>query len=406
MTDHAATAAAGRAPADPERLALEFHHGGRLMDPTLAGVQIWRVRITADGEPVGSLQATRGLWWTAIRLRERLIDEGAFLAEVAQQLLDPDGSFTAAFTELVKRPEHMLIFDRCEMVPPWDDALTVAGMVTAVIDRLTDSSFAVVFPRAGAPGSVGARLLEQAGTLLTAVGFTDGLLVLDTSTGALTSAAIRVRDHLVDRARHGGVDRDDLDEEDWFENQEYQALTPRTAGLLRLAVEQLSQEAWQEIAALGDEALPRGAGGLFGSLPLVILRQESGWRRQMARVFDDLAADLADGEVVPLCRGEVMALDLGIRRAQNIHRNRPGLLAQAVEGLPAEARDFDWYACFDLLFAGRGVSMLDDVLDGIDGIEDSDIDQVMGTVDPAPLDWFSPFDDDRARDPDRGFRHP
>ncbi|WP_392963521.1 hypothetical protein [Streptomyces sp. LN245] len=85
MTDHAATAATGRAPADPERLALEFHHGGRLMDPTLAGVQIWQVCVTADGEPVGSLRATRALWWTAIRLRERLTDEGSFPAEVAQK---------------------------------------------------------------------------------------------------------------------------------------------------------------------------------------------------------------------------------------------------------------------------------------------------------------------------------
>jgi hypothetical protein len=403
MTDHAATAATGRAPADPERLALEFRHGGRLMDPTMAGVQIWQVCVTADGEPVGSLRATRALWWTAIRLRERLTDEGSFLAVVAQQLLNPDRSFTAAFDELVKRPEYMLIFDRCEMVPPWDDALTVAGVVAAAIDRLTDNSFVLVFPRHGAHGGVGAQLLEQAGTLLAAVEFTDELLVLDTTTGALAGASIRVRDRLIDRARHGGVDRDDLDEEDWFENQEYQALTPRMAALLRLAVEQLSQEAWQEIAALGDEALPRGAGGLFGSLPLVILRQEGGWRRQMARAFDDLAADLADGYVVLLCRGEVMALDLGIRRAQNIYRNRPRLLAQAVEGLPAEARDFDWYACSDLLFEGHDVSLLDDVLDGI---EDSDIDDAMGMVDPAPLDWFSPFDDTRARDPARGFRHP
>lgn len=156
MTDHAATAATGRAPADPERLALEFRHGGRLMDPTMAGVQIWQVCITADGEPVGSLRATRALWWTAIRLRERLTDEGSFLAVVAQQLLNPDRSFTAAFDELVKRPEYMLIFDRCEMVPPWDDALTVAGVVAAAIGRLTDNSFVLVFP-ATARTAVSAR---------------------------------------------------------------------------------------------------------------------------------------------------------------------------------------------------------------------------------------------------------
>ncbi|MFI8186721.1 hypothetical protein ACIF70_40500 [Actinacidiphila glaucinigra] len=97
-------------------------------------------------------------------------------------------------------------------------------------------------------------------------------------------------------------------------------------------MEQLSQEAWQEVAALGDEPLPRGAGGLFGALPPVTLRQDGYWRRQMARTFDDLAADLAKGGVVPLCTGEEMALHLGIRRAQNIHHNRPRVVAQTVEG--------------------------------------------------------------------------
>ena len=126
----------------------------------------------------------------------------------------------------------------------------------------------------------------------------------------------------------------------------------------------------------------------------------------MARTFDDLAADLADGDVVPLCTGEEMALHLGIRRAKNIHRTRPRLVAQAVEGLPAAARDFDWYACSDLLFEDHDVLMLFD--DALDGIEDSgsDVNQALGMVNMAPLDWFSPFDDDRARDPDRGFRHP
>lgn len=74
-----------------------------------------------------------------------------------------------------------------------------------------------------------------------------------------------------------------------------------------------------------------------------------GWRHRRPRrdsligrrgedAFDDLAADLADGDVVLLCRGEVMALHLGIRRAQNVYRNRTRLLAQAVEGLPDAAR--------------------------------------------------------------------
>ena len=94
MTDHAATTTPVRVPADPARLALEFRHGDRLLDPAGAGTQTWQVVVTADGEPVGSMQATRGLWWKADDLRERLTDEGSFVAEVSQQLLDPDGSFT------------------------------------------------------------------------------------------------------------------------------------------------------------------------------------------------------------------------------------------------------------------------------------------------------------------------
>ncbi|MGW2347418.1 hypothetical protein [Actinacidiphila glaucinigra] len=240
MTGHTGRPATGRAPADPARLQLEFRHRDRLMDPTAAGAQVWQVDITADGEPAGSLQATRGLWWKAVDLRERLTDEGSFTAEVARRILRPDGAFTDDFDDLIQRAGYLLVLDRCEMKPPWDDPLTVAGVVTSVIDRLTDTFFAVVLPRAGAPGSVGAHLLEPAGRMPAAVEFTDELLILDTSRAPLAGAAIRVRDRLIDRSRHGGVDRAGLDERDWIENREYQALTPRTAALLRLAMRQLS----------------------------------------------------------------------------------------------------------------------------------------------------------------------
>ncbi|MFI8186720.1 hypothetical protein ACIF70_40495 [Actinacidiphila glaucinigra] len=49
--------------------------------------------------------------------------------------------------------------------------------------------------------------------------------------------------------------------------------------------------------------------------------------------------------------------------------------------------------------------LLDDALDGIED-SDNDINQASGMVNIAPLDWFAPFDEDRARDTDRGFRHP
>ncbi|MDX2647605.1 hypothetical protein PV341_29360 [Streptomyces sp. PA03-1a] len=58
MTDHAA-AATVRTPADPARLTLEFRHSDRLLDPAGSGTQTWQVLVIADGETVGSVQATR-----------------------------------------------------------------------------------------------------------------------------------------------------------------------------------------------------------------------------------------------------------------------------------------------------------------------------------------------------------
>jgi len=122
--------------------------------------------------------------------------------------------------------------------------------------------------------------------------------------------------------------------------------------VLRLALAELSREAWQDVAALGSEPLKRGAAGVFGALPPPLtLAQDSTWRRQMARTFDDLAADLAVGTgVEPRSTGEEMALHLGIARAGALTRNRPRLVAEAVAGMPEHRGDFDWDACSDGLF--------------------------------------------------------
>src|SRR4051812_47479822 len=81
----------------------------------------------------------------------------------------------------------------------------------------------------------------------------------------------------------------------------------------------------------------------------------------MARAFDDLAADCSsDAEVEPRSTGEEMALHLAIARAQDLTRNRPRLVRDAVAGLPEERADFDWDACSDLLFQDHDVLMLFD----------------------------------------------
>jgi hypothetical protein len=77
-----------------------------------------------------------------------------------------------------------------------------------------------------------------------------------------------------------------------------------------------------------------------------------------------------------------MALHLGIAHARALERNRPRL----------DCSDHDVLMLFD------------SALDGLED-SDSDINQAMGMVNLAPVDWFAPFDSDRARDPARGLRH-
>jgi hypothetical protein len=389
--------------ADPGALVLEFRHTHRLIDPSEEGVQTWRVDIAAGDQAVGSLRATRGLYWKADNLRERMADEQSFLALVAEQLLDADGKFRPEFEDFVDMASSVLVVDELDIAAPWNDPWIVAGLAASVIDRLTDNQFAVVFPHAASHGT-GAALLAEAATLLSAEPFSEDLLILDTALAAPEESAHRVRERLRYRARYGGADPLS---EDWNEDEEDgDILTARTRAVLRLALQGLSDQAWEEAAALGDEPLPRGAGGLFGSLPPVTLRQDGTWRRHMARAFDDLIADLSsEAEFEPRCTAEEMALHLGIARADDLTRNRPHLVRETVENLPEHRRDFDWHACSDILFQDHDVLMLFD--NSLDGIEDSDsqVNQALGMVNLGPQDWFDPFAPEQARDPNRGFSH-
>jgi hypothetical protein len=393
--------------ADPTQLMVEFTHVHRFLDPAERGVQTWQVRLTAQDQPVGTFRATRGLYWKSGNLRERLSDEQAFPEVVAGQLLNPDGSFSDAFEAFVEVASSILVVELVELAEPWDDALLVAGVVASIIDRLADNYYVVVFPRADEPDVTRCQeVLVQAAALLSAAYFSDELQIIDTSMAAPEQAAKQVHERL--RGRIAVVGADFWDEDDEGPGDEdYPVLTARSAAVLRRALEDLSDEAWREVAALGGEPLGPGASGLFGSLPRVTFNQGGPWRRQMARAFDDLAADLAGGgEVVPRCTGEEMALHLGIARAQALTRNRPRLVAETVAGLPEDRRDFGWEAASEELFQDGDVLMLFD--QSLDGIEDSgnEANQAMGMVNLAPVDWFAAFDDDFARDPGRGFRNP
>ncbi|MEW2435994.1 hypothetical protein AB0952_17845 [Streptomyces caniferus] len=368
------------------------------------------MRITAAGTPVGSLTAVRGLYWKSDNLRERMADEQSFPALVAAQLLDEEGRFTYEFEEFIESASSVLVVDGLRLEKTFADPLVVAVVVAAVIDRLTDNYFAVVLPAKNACTDAGSALLAEAGTLLSAQEFSDELQIIDNALAAPEEAAQRVRSRLRSLARHGGPaawDEDDEEDEGWDEDgEEGEELTARTAAVLRVALEELSEHLWQDVAAVGDAPLGRGEGRVLGLLPPITFHQDQQWRRQMARCFDDLAAELAEtGTVRPGCTGEEMALHLGIDRAKALTRNRPRLVAETVEGLGEDRRDFDWDWCSTVLFEDHDVLMLFDA--SLDGIEDSgnEINQTLGLANLAAADWFVPFRPGQARDPDRGFRH-
>ncbi|MEU5205344.1 hypothetical protein ACI2LF_40580 [Kribbella sp. NPDC020789] len=405
MSTQTGPAAAG---ADLAQLALDFHHTHQLLDPAAQGVQEWQVRITAAGTPVGSLTAVRGLYWKSDNLRERMADEQSFPALVAAQLLDEDGRFTYEFEEFIESASSVLVVDRLHVEEAFADPVVVAGVVASVIDRLTDNYFAVVLPTKNACTDAGSALLAEAGTLLSAQEFSDELQIIDNALAAPEEAAQRVRSRLRSLARHGQPAAWDEDDEadGWDEDGEEDELTARTAAVLRVALEELSEQIWQDVADVGDAPVGRGEGRVLGSLPPITFHQDQQWRRQMARCFDDLAVDLAETHAVrPLCTGEEMALHLGIDRAKSLTRNRPRLVAETVEGLGEDRRDFDWDWCSDALFEDHDVLMLFDA--SLDGIEDSgnEINQALGLANLAAADWFVPFRPSQARDPDRGFRH-
>ncbi|MET8039044.1 hypothetical protein [Streptomyces sp. NPDC005345] len=345
------------------------------------------------------LRAVRGQYWKAHNLHARLADEQGLAAAAAEQLFDTEGQFLPAYEEFVDLPGSLLILDNLHIGEPWADPWIVAAMVASIIDRLSDNQYAVILPRTSEEAGA---LLTEAGVLLAAEPFSDELLIIDTSLAAPEEAAQRVSARLRSHARYGGSDPWT---EDWDEDEEVEeVLTARTRAVLHLALKELADEAWMEVSTLGDQPAQRSS-SVVGSMPRVTWRQDTSWRRQMARAFDDLAADCTAGAAVePRSTGEEMALHLGIARAHNLTLNRPRLVADTVAGLPEERGDLDWDACSSDLFEDHDVLMLFD--DSLDGIEDAegDVHQALGMVNLAPLDWFTAFYPDRARDPDRGFR--
>ncbi|MBW4717407.1 hypothetical protein [Saccharothrix obliqua] len=184
-------------------------------------------------------------------------------------------------------------------------------------------------------------------------------------------------------------------------------LTPRTVAVLWSAAGMLADLAYGDVLEFGDGPVDP-AGGLwsvFGEFPRITWRQDALWRRQAARSFDDLAADLAAGECPrPRCAAEEMALHLILRYAESAVDDGWSGLDTRFAGLPERGDDLDWALLSDVLFTDHDILELFDP--GRDGIEDPDDDhnRRLDIGDYRPNAWFTTFDHAQPRDPRRPFR--
>ncbi|MGW2652201.1 hypothetical protein ACWC1D_00845 [Streptomyces sp. NPDC001478] len=198
---------------DPTGLTLRVEHTAPLLD--LPVLDIWQVQIQAEGNPVGSLRAIRGLYGGDPRdgayawdegcsvmdgvpsidmaaaaerdlfaeqdeqladLRSRFFARGGFCALVAEQILTDEA---VGLREWASR--NVLVFDQFSLSAPWNDPATAACVISSVADRAASGDFLLVFPAGTVTGIGDAALLEAGGRLLWAEPWdTDDLCCLDT----------------------------------------------------------------------------------------------------------------------------------------------------------------------------------------------------------------------------------
>ncbi|AXI78386.1 hypothetical protein [Peterkaempfera bronchialis] len=185
-------------------------------------------------------------------------------------------------------------------------------------------------------------------------------------------------------------------------------LTPRTACLLYEQLSALADAGYDDVEEYGGAPVAPGEEhewAVLGRLPRLTWKQDAAWRRRMARAFDDLAGDLADGRwPQPRCPAEEMALHLALADAAAALEDEPDHIAELMDGLPAHPFDYDWTACRAFFPRDHDILLLGEP--GADGIEDpdSEANRELGLGDLRPPAWFTAFADAEPRDPDRGFR--
>ena len=183
-------------------------------------------------------------------------------------------------------------------------------------------------------------------------------------------------------------------------------LTPRTAAVLWTVAQILADQTYDDIQEHGDAPISDDGGWTaLADYPRITWGQDAVWRRQAARAFDDLTADLEAGPPpLPTCPGEEMALHLMLRTAQAAVDDGWGPSPDKLARLPQHTDDYDWDLAFDVLLQDDDIlNLFDEQLDGIEDPE-SDDNRTAGMGDYRPEAWFRAFQNATPRDGRRGFR--
>jgi hypothetical protein len=184
-------------------------------------------------------------------------------------------------------------------------------------------------------------------------------------------------------------------------------MTPRSAAILWAVANLHADFAYDDVQHFGDAPVSEKDDGwaAFADYPRITWGQDGVWRRQAARAFDDLAADLAAGQLpMATCPGEEMAMHLMLRSAQGAAADGWGVPPEKLNLLPRHADDFDWDLAVEVLLQDEDILHLFD--EQSDGIEDpeSEENQRLRIGDYRPEAWFKPFQNATPRDGRRPFR--
>ncbi len=193
----------------------------------------------------------------------------------------------------------------------------------------------------------------------------------------------------------------DLDEEEGGGTGDW-TLTPRTACLLHTQLITLADAAYDDLDEHeGDPVTDEEEAdwAVLARLPRRTWNLHRGWRRSIARTFDDLADDLALGEwPLPRCLAEELALRLALVDARELLGAQPQAVADMMGDLPVDLYDYDWDGCADELFGVYGPEEQGDPdLDAADRT-----DQLLAATHPEG--WFLTYEDAEERESGRGYR--